>query len=111
MSNSLVFPFMRHVTLDETHKVLAKGIFEEMKKRFQESGERSWEIYKVIFDDMVTEAGVDVLFHSAVYKVEANNREIKKAFIATKSGTLVIEAEFFIDTTGDGYLTYMQSTS
>lgn len=107
MSNSLVFPFMRHVTLDETHKVLAKGIFSEMKKRFRESGERSWEIYKIIFDDMVTEAGVDVLFHSAVYKVDANNREIKKAFVATKSGTLEIEADFFIDTTGDGELLYI----
>lgn len=104
MSNSLVFPFMRHVTIGEEKKVLAAGIFGEMKKRFLEYGEHSWEFYKIIFDEMVTEAGVEVLFHSVAYSIESEDRNLKKLSVATKAGVLEFEADFFIDASGDGEL-------
>ena len=106
LCNSLVFPFMRHVTWSGK-KVLSDGIFGEMKKRHLEYGDTSWETFKFVFDDMVTEAGVDVLFHSAVFKAETDGRSIKSVSVATKSGIMEFEADFFIDSSGDGELIAM----
>lgn len=106
LNNSLVYPFMRHVTWSGK-KVLSAGIFSEMKKRHADYGDTSWETFKFVFDDMVTEAGVDVLFHSTVFKAETNGRSIKSVFVATKQGVLEFEADFFIDASGDGELIAM----
>jgi len=106
ISNSLVYPFMRF-SMHNGKKLLSDGIFTEMRERKDKYSDTSWEAYKFVFDDMVTEAGVDVLFHSAVFEAETLDRKIKSVKIATKSGVLDIEADFFIDTSGDGELIHM----
>ncbi len=106
LNNSLVYPFMRHVTWSGK-KVLSAGIFEEMKKRHTDYGDTSWETFKFVFDDMITENGIDVLFHSTVFKAETDGRTIKSVSVATKSGVLEFEADFFIDASGDGELIFM----
>lgn len=106
LTNSLVFPFMRHVTWSGK-KVLSGGIFSEMKKRHADYGDTSWETFKFVFDDMIEENGIDVLFHSTVFKAETKDRVIKKVFVATKSGVLEFSADFFLDATGDGELIAM----
>lgn len=106
LCNSLVFPFMRHVTWSGK-KVLSDGIFGEMKKRHLEYGDTSWETFKFVFDDMVSEAGVDVLFHSTVFKAKTDGRNIKSVSVATKQGVLEFEADFFVDASGDGELIAM----
>lgn len=106
LTNSLVFPFMRHVTWSGK-KVLSAGIFEEMKKRHAEYGDTSWETFKFVFDDMVTEQGIDVLFHSSVFEAKTDGRNIKSVSVATRQGVLEFESDFFIDASGDGELIAM----
>lgn len=109
MSMSLVYPFMKYSMQDEKgeKKLLADGIFTEMRNRWQNYGDSSFETFKMVFDDMLTEAGVDVLFHTNVYKAECKDKRIQKLYAASKSGILELEADYFIDTTGDGELIAM----
>lgn len=106
MSNSLVYPFMKFSMYDGK-ELLSDGIFTEMRKRKDKYDDTSWETYKFVFDDMITEAGVDVLFHSAVFEANTQERMIKSVKIATKSGAVNVEADFFIDASGDGELIFM----
>ncbi|MBQ7579715.1 MAG: FAD-dependent oxidoreductase [Clostridia bacterium] len=107
MSSSLVYPFMRYNTGGENNICTSKGLFAEMVDRFERFNERSWEFYKFVFDDMVSEAGADVLFHSTLVKAEVEGRSVKRVCVATKSGIAEFEADFFIDASGDGELIYM----
>jgi hypothetical protein len=75
-----------------------------MKSRRAKFNDVSWETYKFVFDDMVTEAGVDVMFHSDVFEAVAEDRAIRSIKVATKAGVLEFEADFFIDASGDGEL-------
>ena len=60
------------------------------------------EYFKIVLDDMTTEAGVDVLFHGVVYDVKSEGRTIKEVDITAKGQKITVEADFFIDATGDG---------
>ena len=78
MSNSLVYPFMKHyLRLNGEKQFLSASIFSEMKERREKYNDISWETYKFVFDDMVTEAGVDVIFHSDVFETVADGRTIR----------------------------------
>lgn len=109
MSMSLVYPFVHYSMKDENgeRKLLSDGIFTEMRQRWEDYGDCSFESFKLVFDDMVAEAGVDVLFHTSVYKADCSERRIKKLYAASKSGVLELEADYFIDATGDGELIAM----
>ncbi len=107
MSASLVYPFMRHATKGENPTVLSRGIFEEMKNRHASYGDTSWETYKILFDDMLTESGAEVLFHTCVFRAETQGRRVTKLFASSGAGILELEAEFFLDTSGDGELIAM----
>lgn len=104
LSNSLVYPFMKYKM---KNKLLSDGIFTEIRKRKEAYKDISWECYKFVFDDMVTEAKADVLFHSNVYKAQTDGRNIKSVSVLTKSGTEEFEAKYFIDASGDGELIAM----
>lgn len=106
MSNSLVYPFMKY-SMNNRTVLLSDGIFTEMRNRKEAYQDTSWESYKFVFDDMVTEAGVDVLFHTSVFEVCSEDRKIKSVSIATKSGVIQVEADFFLDCSGDGELIAM----
>ncbi len=106
VSTSLVYPFMCYHII-KTGRLLSDGIFTEMRNRFDEYNEASYEAFKFVFDDMVTESGADILFHSSVIKVNSEGRNIKSVSVSTKSGVVDIEADFFIDATGDGELIYL----
>ena len=69
MSMSLVYPFVHYSMKDENgeRKLLSDGIFTEMRQRWEDYGDCSFESFKLVYDDMVAEAGVDVLFHTSVY--------------------------------------------
>jgi flavin-dependent dehydrogenase len=107
MSNSLVYPFMRHVVRGDSGKVTSAGIFTEMKERREKYNDLSWETFKFVFDDMVSEAGVDVLFHTTAFEVKTEGRYLKSVKVATKSGVMEFEGDFFIDASGDGELIAM----
>ncbi len=109
MSASLVYPFMKYFMPGEagTPRLLSDGIFTEMRSRWEAYGDSSFETYKLVFDDMLCEAGADILFHTSVYKAEYADRRVKKLYAASKSGILELEADFFIDASGDGELIAM----
>lgn len=109
MSNSLVYPFVYFSTQDENgnRKLLSDGIFTEMRNRWEAYGDSSYELYKLVFDDMVCEAGVDVLFHTTVFKADCLDRKVQKLYAATKSGVMELQADFFVDASGDGELIAM----
>jgi len=112
MSNNLVYPFMKYWTkLDgEERKWLSDGIFTEMRQRLTQyvpqasATDFSPEYFKIVLDDMVAEAEVEVLYHATLFKVETDERKIKSVSVATKAGEMVFGAEFFVDATGDGDL-------
>lgn len=119
ISNCLVYPFMPYWTKTakgtnpENKKYLSQGIFKEMKIRHDryvsdcKDHEFNSEYFKIVLDDMTTEAGVDVLFHGVVYDVKTDNRRITEANITAKSQHITAKADFFIDATGDGDLFYL----
>ncbi len=107
MTNSLVFPFMRHQTRGENGMVTSAGLFKEIKDRHAGYGDSSWETYKLIFDEMMAEAGVTVLFHAMAIGAIYEGRTISGIKVATKSGVLEFLGDFFIDASGDGALIAM----
>ncbi|MBE6619358.1 MAG: FAD-dependent oxidoreductase [Ruminococcaceae bacterium] len=116
ISNNLVYPFMRYWTLGEDNKVgnhLSSGIFAEMREREKKyTSEFSLmrfkpEYFKLLLDDMVSEACVDLLFHACLCAVNCEKNKIKSVSVTTDAGILTLEADFFIDTTGDGNLFYL----
>lgn len=118
ISNNLVYPFMPYWTKqkdgnDVGKKYLSQGIFKEMKVRHDEyvddckDHEFNSEYFKIVLDDMTAEAGVDVLFHAVIYDVKTDNRKISSVEITAKAQKITVEADFFIDATGDGDLFYL----
>jgi hypothetical protein len=116
LSGAFVYPFMRFWGNDSegNQRLLSAGIFTEMRKRHADKlrvdidsfpmREFKPEYFKFILDDMVVEAGVDVLFHITLTSVSTESDKVTSITLSSKSGDIVIEADYFIDTTGDGDL-------
>ncbi len=119
ISNSLVYPFMPYWTKPywgeaaKNKKYLSQGIFKEMKQRHDKyvsdckDHEFNSEYFKIVLDDMTTEADVDVLFHGVVFGVRAQERKITEVNITAKGQIFSVKADFFIDATGDGELFFL----
>lgn len=118
-SNCLVYPFMPYWTklpgskAGENKKYLSQGIFKEIKERndkyVSDCNEKEFnsEYLKIVLDDMTSEAGVEVLFHSVVYGVKISGRQITAVEITSKGQNIIAQADFFVDATGDGDLFYL----
>lgn len=119
ISNNLVYPFTKYWTrnaADNSKQYLSKGVFAQMLEKEQaylkecsdkkDTAENHFkpEYYKLLLDDMVTEAGVDVLFHSLLIDVKREQRQVTGVVLATVSGVMEVSADFFVDTTGNGDL-------
>lgn len=111
ISNALVYPFMSFTTVlpDGSTRHLNAGIFTEMCRRHREANgvsSRGWqpEIFRIVLDDMVTSAGVEVLFHNQLIDVTMFGRQVRAIRVAGKAGIREYSADFFVDATGDGDL-------
>lgn len=62
------------------------------------------ELLKLLFDRMLRRAGVEVLFHSYLSGARAENGRVASVTVVNKSGSLELEADYFLDTTGDADL-------
>ena len=60
------------------------------------------EILKCVLNDMMEEAGVELLLHSLGCRAIVDGNRIKGVFFESKSGRQAILAKTVIDTTGDG---------
>ena len=111
--NCLVNPFMPYWTeIDGKRVELSTGIFKEICDRLdsrQALSGRNFleEELKYILNEMVIDAHIDLLFHAYIYTTEKLDKDISSIKVATKSGTMCIEANYFIDATGDAQLAYL----
>ncbi len=117
MANCLVYPFMPYWTLNAQTKereFLSAGIFAEMLKMHGKYAPIKFvgdhnscfitDYFKCVLDEILETSGAEVLFHATLYNVTKNERKITSVQLATKSGPMELEADFFIDATGDGDL-------
>ena len=111
MANGLVYPFMKYWLKqeDEQERIyLSRGLFSEMRARLaayaptENDQYFNTEYFKILLDDMVTEAGVSLLFHGIVIETVTDGRLVKAARVATKSGILEIACDYIVDASGDG---------
>lgn len=111
--NCLVNPFMPYWTeMDGKRVDLSAGIFKEIHDRLKHHNAMSKESFleeelKYILNEMVAEANIDLLFHAYIFKVEKCDEHIASIVVATKSGEMQVEANYFIDATGDAQLAYL----
>ena len=59
---------------------------------------------KYFFDKTTSEAGVDVLYYSQVAACEMDGEKIKRIMLATECGNYSLDADVYIDATGNGLL-------
>lgn len=113
MSVNLVYPFMRFWTkMPETGEIkeLSAGIFREMNQRQEQyiqplnNTRFNPDSFMLVLDEMCVEAGVEVLFHAALCGADVKDGKIRSVLLATKAGLMEMEAESYIDATGDGDL-------
>lgn len=57
--------------------------------------------YKCVADQMLQDAGVEILFHAWAAQVDVEAGQLKALFVETKSGRQVVLAKSFIDCSGD----------
>ena len=111
--NCLVNPFMPYWTeMDGKRVDLSAGIFKEIHDRLEHHNAMNKESFleeklKYILNEMVAEANIDLLFHAYIFKVEKCDEHIASIAVATKSGEMQVEANYFIDATGDAQLAYL----
>lgn len=114
-ANCLVNPFMPFSTrINGVLTDLSAGIFTKISDRLAEREALSKdrlhfleEDLKYVMNEMVCEAGVDLLFHAYLSGVNKNGNKIESVSVSTKSGIMNIEADYFIDATGDAQLCFL----
>jgi hypothetical protein len=120
----LVCPFMPHVTSPGPHgeptAVVNAGLFSEIIRRMVDRGAGSiinpgtqWTVLlfddeplKVVLDDLMTEAGVQVLYHAALFDAEIRDGRVAAVRLAHNAGPLRVSGRVFIDSTGDALLAH-----
>ena len=110
--NCLVNPFMPFTkNINGKNCKMSKGLFEEILVRMKEFSENAVndsrvpefneEYMKIILNEMINEANVEVLFHSIVGEVETEDNEVKSITAVSKFGRVKLSADYYIDATGD----------
>ena len=106
-----VFPFGYH----DGERYVMGGMFKEMYEELLRRDaiiphwQRGWEpfnmeTYKLIIEDMLKEAGVDVYLESMLVSAAVDRGRISHILVSTLKGCIALEANQFIDATGDGHL-------
>lgn len=105
---ALVNPFMKYYA---GGKQLVKGIFQEITERLKDAGAFGGAGHPYSFDpeelkytlnEMASESGVMLQFHTLVCDAAADDGEITALIAESKSGRQVLKAGIYIDCTGDG---------
>ncbi len=120
--NCLVNPFMPTLAkVDGVTTNLSAGLFKTIFDKLNERRmtleyvtsrkliEYSFmeEELKFILNDMVEDAGVELLYHAYICQAKKDGEQIKSVTVATKSGLIEIEADYFVDATGDAQLSFL----
>jgi len=113
----LVHPFMSHLTRAEGTDALGTpvnaGVFAEVVEQLERRGAADSsqrcirfddEVMKLVLDEITGEAGVDVIFHAALFDAETSDGRIAAARFAHNGGPIRAGSKVFIDATGDALL-------
>lgn len=115
----LVNPFMPYMTTnpESGERIdLSCGLFTEIVNRLRDLGgarneKRSLpfneEVLKYLLNTMAIESGVELLYQSYVTDVRKEGERIKSVIISNVSGNSEIEADCFVDATGDANLSVL----
>jgi hypothetical protein len=114
-TGGLVTPMMRSQIGEDP---LVLGLHAELLRRYAERepdwGEKTSDYLffnpvtlACLFDDLVSEAGVDVRFETVLVDVERREQRLTHLTAVTPTGPLRVEAQVYIDCTGDADLAYL----
>lgn len=112
-ANALVNPFMGTRTVLNGEKFdLSQGIFREIRELMEKRGAMKGDLFleeelKYILNELLIEAGVEFLFHAYIHRVDMEGERVKAVSVAVRSGEMLIEADYFIDATGDAQTAYL----
>ena len=112
-SNCLVNPFMSNSTrLNGKRQSLSQGIFKEIWTKLKKHSALKGSAFheeelKRILSESVLEAGIDLLFHAYIFEAKKQGNKIESITVATKSGKLELQANYFIDATGDAQVAFL----
>lgn len=111
--NCLVNPFMPYTTYINGEKTdLIGGIFRSIHHKLEARNAMRGEAFseeelKYLLNELVADAGIDILYHAYIFKAQKSNESIKSVSVATIGGEMNIEADYFIDATGDAQLAFL----
>lgn len=99
-------------------RFILSGMFKEIYEALLERDaiiphwQRGWEpfnmeTYKLIIEEKLKEAGVDVYLESTLVSAAVSDKKISHILINTLKGNIALEAKQFVDATGDGYLSVL----
>ena len=112
-TNCLVNPFMPYKTkINGENVALSAGIFKELHEKLEARGAMRGETFleeelKYVMSEAIAEEGIAILYHAYIFKTEKDGERIVSVSVATKSGEMKIEADYFIDATGDAQLAFL----
>lgn len=117
-TNCLVLPFMPYyTTIDGERYDLSQGIFREITDNLQTFSETydiainnrifSEEYLKYILQKMCQAAGVSLLLRSYLIGARRDGDQVTAITVANKSGITTLEADYFIDASGDADLAHL----
>ncbi len=115
----LVAPILGH-TAHESSTPIVEGILREITERMHAlGGAPTWqealeewgirfdaEALKIVADEMVQEAGIQVLLHTYVSDVVRLDEKIEAVLMESKSGRHALRGKVFVDATGDADVAY-----
>ena len=110
---NLVNPFMPYSTAVNGERLeLTRGLFKTIVERLKAEGAIRGDVFheeylKLILDRMTREAGVDVLFHALLTGVRREGGKILSLTFSGKSGSFALEADRYVDATGDADLAFL----
>ena len=126
MTTMMVGPFMPHLTHVDANgqpprQVVNAGLFEELCDRLSVRGQ-AWladgqdtvfddEAAKLVLDEMAAEAGVQVIFHAALFDTRIRDGRVLEARFAHNSGPLRVPGKVFVDSTGDALLSALSGAT
>lgn len=91
------------------YKGLAEKIFWKAREGVPHLKDKTWvdwvpidfELLKRVYDDLMLEYGVDVLFNTMIVTAEAANGRVDVVIAANRAGLSAFRAKVFVDCTGD----------
>jgi ribulose 1,5-bisphosphate synthetase/thiazole synthase len=111
-TGGLVLPLLSTHAVDKNHRTrqVIYGVGGEMSQKLKDLGMSISEVdpvvdpeaAKYVLDEMVSESGVKMLYHTWATQVIMEGNAIKGVFVESKSGRMAVLAKVVVDCTGDG---------